>query len=226
MKILFKYPTRDRVSWFKETLAKYHDMISSECNFQFLITADRDDTTMNNPEMLDYLAAMEDLVIAYGDSKTKIEACNADIGLIKDWDILVLVSDDMIPIVQDFDKIIVELMEKYFPDTDGALHFNDGLYGQDKCITFSVLGRKLYDRFGYVYHPSYRSFYCDNEFTDVVRALDKYHYDPRIIVKHEWHGGPNSTDALYRRNSGMKGDSRVYYRRRLLNFPIETSWRL
>ncbi|MEK0368719.1 MAG: hypothetical protein QQN62_03825, partial [Nitrosopumilus sp.] len=135
-------------------------------------------------------------------------------------DILVLVSDDMIPVVQDFDKVIVSSMQKYFPDTDGALHFNDGLFGKDKTITLSIIGRKLYERFGYVYHPAYKSFYCDLEFTDEVYKMKKAIYISQVIIEHKWHGGLKSCDALYRRNSGMgMPDEEVYNRRKLLGFP-------
>lgn len=226
MKILFHYPTRNRRDWFKETLATYYDMMSPECDFEFVITLDNDDSSMNDNAVREYLNSIKNLSYVYGDSKTKIEACNADINYLREWDIVVLVSDDMIPVVKDFDKIIVELMTKHFPDTFGALHFNDGLYGKDRTITYSILGRKLYERFGYIYHPAYRSFYCDNEFTDVVRKLKTYHYNPRVIVKHEWSGGLNSKDALYRRNSGMKGDEKIYNKRKLLGFPKESNWRL
>ena len=224
MKILFKYPTRARWSWFQKTLGIYYDMVSDGCDFQFLITLDKDDETMNNEEVKKFLSRQPNLIYKYGNSKTKIEACNADVGCVREWDILVLVSDDMIPVVRNFDEIIVELMTRYFPDTDGALHFNDGCFGQDRTITFSIIGKKMYERFGYVYHPAYRSFYCDNEFTDEVYALNRCHYDPRIIVKHRWSGGPKSKDALYRRNSGMKGDEAVYNRRKLLGFPKENDW--
>lgn len=226
MRILFKYPTRSRPDWFKETLSMYYKMMSDDCDFEFVITLDQDDVTMNNNSIRKFLNDQLNLSYLYGKSKTKIEACNADVDHVREWDVLVLVSDDMIPMIKDFDKIIVELMTKYFPDTDGVLHFNDGLFGKDKCVTLSIMGRKMYKRFGYVYHPSYRSFYCDNEFTDEVYALNRCHYDPRVIIKHKWHGGPKSKDALYRRNSGMKGDEAVYNRRKLLNFPKENGWRM
>ncbi len=226
MKILFHYPTRDRSEWFKKTLATYYDMMSAGCDFEFVITLNRDDVSMNDRATRDFLNSIKNLSYLYGDHKTKIEACNADVDYIRKWDVLVLVSDDMIPAVQDFDKIIVESMMRYFPDTDGALHFNDGAFGKDRTITLSIMGRKMYERFGYVYHPAYRSFYCDNEFTDAVYALGRCHYDPRVIIRHDWHGGPKSKDALYRRNSSMKGDEAVYNRRKLLNFPKENSWRM
>ena len=227
VKILFKYPSRNRSQWFRKTLETYYDMISEDCDFQFLITLDEDDVNMLHPEVREFLDYQPNLIYRYGKSKTKIEACNADMDLVGDeWDILVLISDDMIPIVQDFDKIIVDNMQRHFPDTDGALHFNDGLFGKDKTITLSIMGRKLYERFNYVYHPSYVSFFCDNEFTDEVYAMEKVVYIPQIIIQHKWDGGSKSRDALYRRNSGMEGDERMYNRRKLLGFPRENSWRL
>ena len=201
-------------------------MISGKYDYQFLVTLDEDDVTMSDPEVRKFLDESPFLAYRYGKCKTKIEACNADMDLAGEWDVLVLVSDDMIPIVQRFDEVIVETMTEHFPDTDGALHFNDGAYGKDKTITFSIMGRKLYERFGYVYHPSYQSFFCDNEFTDEVYAMRRCVYVPRVIVRHAWHGGPRSKDALYRRNSAMgRHDKANYNRRKLLGFPKENSWR-
>ena len=220
MKILFKYPTRSRREWFQETLSTYYNMVSNDCDFEFVITLNNDDAAMNEPLIQKYLDKITNLSYFYGNHKNKIAACNADIDLEKDWDILILVSDDMIPVVRGFDKIIVDLMEKHFPDTDGALHFNDGYCGRDKTITYSIIGRKLYERIGYVYHSSYRSFWCDCEFTDVVRKLKKYHYDERVIVKHIWSGGKNSKDVLYRRNTRMgTEDKRTYLRRKAAGYP-------
>ena len=109
----------------------------------------------------------------YGNSKTKIEACNADMEKVEyPWDIVVLVSDDMVPIVRGYDDVIRSHMIASFPDTNGILWFNDGHQGEN-LNTLSVMGRTMYQSFGYIYHPSYKSFYCDTEFTDGnVAAVD------------------------------------------------------
>ena len=220
MKILFKFPTRNRWDWFQETLEAYYGMMSEDCNFQFLITLDEDDPVMFVPEVWEYLDYQPKLIYKYGKSKTKIEACNADMDLVDEWDILVLVSDDMIPVIQNFDEIIVENMQRYFPDLDGALHFNDGLLGKHRTITLSIIGRKLYERFGYIYHPAYKSFFCDNEFTKQVRKLKKVVYIPQVIIEHFWRG--NEGDALYRRNAEMCGiDEITYNNRKVVGFPIK-----
>ena len=74
MKILFHYPTRNRRDWFKETLATYYDMMSPECDFEFVITLDNDDSSMNDNAVREYLNSIKNLSYVYGDSKTKIEA--------------------------------------------------------------------------------------------------------------------------------------------------------
>lgn len=212
-KILFKYPTRGRPEWFKRTLEKYYSLLSGKYPFQFIVTLDKDDKTMNNQEMKKYLDSQLSLMYFYGNNRTKIEAINADMKY-NDWTILFLVSDDMEPVIRNFDVIIVETMNKHFPDLDGALHFNDGCCGKDKLITLSILGKKLYENFGYIYHPSYRSEWCDTEFTDVVYALKKVVYCPITIVKHTWTGGKNTTDSTYKKNNLLVPQDRENYRKR------------
>lgn len=194
-------------------------MLSGENQYSFLITLDEDDETMNNDRMRSFLDNSPNLTYKYGDYETKVEAINADMEG-KEFDILFLVSDDMIPVVHNFDIIIVEKMKEYFPDLDGALHFNDDCCGKDNCITLSIMGRKLYDYFGYIYHPDYKSFFCDMEFTEVVKRLDKVRYFSKIIVKHDWKGWGKNRDEIYVRNTELgRGDRQTYFRRKELDFP-------
>lgn len=221
-KILYKFATRGRPEIFKKVLEKYYSMMSGRNEFEFVITIDRDDPLMTNPDMLRYMVETPNLRYFVTDSKTKIEAINANMeGL--EFDILVVVSDDMVPQQVGFDDTIVKHMNQYFPDTDGALHYNDGCCGVDRTITLSIMGKKLYNRFGYIYHPEYKSFYCDNEFTDVVRAWGKVQYFPDIIIRHEWKGGGEMADLTYKRNSeyGNGYDDLVYARRKAAGFPKE-----
>lgn len=77
----------------------------------------------------------------------------------------------MIPCQKGYDNIIAVNMNKYFPNMDGALHFNDGRVG-NSLFTLSIMGKKLYDQFGYIYHPDYKYTYCDNEFHLVVKKWE------------------------------------------------------
>ncbi len=219
MKILFKYPTFGRKDWFFSTLDQYYAMIDNKTDFKFVISMNNNDPSMNNDEVKAKLDGYSNLEYHYGDHSCKIAAVNADMKG-QDFDILFLVSDDMIPQVQGFDNRIREDMRANFPLLDGALHYNDGFYGKDVTITLSIMGKALYDHFGYIYHPDYKSIYCDNEFTEVVQGMKKVVYSPDVIVKHDWKGGGNSADETYLLSSklGVR-DRDVYLRRKADRFP-------
>jgi hypothetical protein len=216
MKILFKYATRGRPVWFKETLRLYYDKMSGKHDFEFIITMDVDDSLMNTPEIKQYLNQIKNLKYFYISSTSKIDAINANMENTK-FDILIVVSDDMQPVMENYDDIIVNDMIKYFPDCDGALHYHDGCCGKDVIITLSIMGKKMYDYFGYIYHPSYKSFYCDNEFTDVVRKLKKYKYFNCTPIKHVWR--KYGHDDVYKQNSVLGApDANTYNNRKIKNF--------
>jgi len=219
MKFLFKYPSIGRPKWFQQTLNLYYSMLNNKHKYEFLITLNEDDKTMNNKEMREFMDSYTHLRYKYGKHKAKIAAVNADMKG-EDFDILFLISDDMLPIVPGFDNVIVDLMLKHFPNLDGALHFDDDCCGGDRTITLSIMGKKLYDYFGYIYHPDYKSFYCDLEFTDEVRRMKKVFYSPLVIVKHDWKGGSKGGDAVYRRNTKLgRGDEKIFNKRKAMGFP-------
>jgi len=215
MKILMKYPSRGRPDWFKQTLELYKDKLGDTHEHQWLITMDVDDASMNNDAMRAYLDRQHNLMYHYGESKTKIEACNADMEMAGDWDVLVLVSDDMLPSIFRLDDVIATEMQKNFPDLDGALNFPDGCCGNNGLITQSIMGRRLYEHFGYIYYPGYRSFYCDTEFSDVVREMGKCAECEMMIVHHDWKG--DNVDALAIKNRRDWDHDEQLYKQRKAN---------
>ena len=102
-----------------------------------------------------------------------------------DWDILVVMSDDMVCITHGWDDIIRQDMNENFPDTDGVLHYNDGNQ-KANVMTMSIIGRKYYKRDGYIYNPEYQSLWCDVEATEVAHMRGKYKYmgDATILFAH------------------------------------------
>jgi len=164
--------------------------------------------------------------IYYSPNTTKIEACNANMHEIGwDWEIVVLVSDDMIPQVRGWDDIIRNHMMAKYPDTDGILWLNDGGQG-DKLNTLCVYGRAMYTRLGHIYHPDYRSLFCDTELTDRCRGdlADKTTYVPYCIIRHEHPGfGYQVMDSLYAKNQRFwSQDLYTYIRRK--SYPYDISF--
>ncbi|OHB57734.1 MAG: hypothetical protein A2173_03810 [Planctomycetes bacterium RBG_13_44_8b] len=221
-RFLFKYPTRGRPDWFKQTLENYFNKLSGKHQYQFIIAMDTDDASMNNQEMRNWLALKAGNVLTYyySNHRTKIEACNSGIPD-EGWDILVLVSDDMVPVEKGFDDIIAQDMQREFPNLDGALHYPDGLAGQ-KLLTYSVVGKNLYEMIGFVYWPAYRGTWCDNDFMDTVILWGKYWYSPRNIVRHFWQ--KNGVDEVYRKGeSTYQDDRKIYEWRKAKGFPVSFS---
>jgi hypothetical protein len=207
MRILLKFPTRSRPQQAMRVIQQYSNMAINPKSIGVAMSCDSDDDSMTRTLVKDefdrILGQFGWHQIYYGNSKTKIEACNADMEKIEyPWDIVVLVSDDMVPIVRGYDDVIRSHMIASFPNTDGILWFNDG-HQEDKLNTLSVMGQTMYQSFGYIYHPSYKSFYCDTEFTDLCKTTlkSKCVYIPTCIVRHEHPGnGYGGFDSLYQKN--------------------------
>ena len=225
-KLLIKFPSRNRPEKFKHVLEKSINFLSGNHDVRFVITLDEDDPTMHNKKMKTYLKRIRkkgtDLVYYYGNSKSKVEACNANLENEK-ADVLLLLSDDMVPCFKGYDDLIFQGMKQSFPDMNGAIKFYDGLRKQeDILMTLPVLGWKLYEAIGYVYHPDYTSLYCDNEMTMVCIMLNKLVSSPLCIFRHEW--TPQPFDELHARNENpemYRKDEAIFEKRKLNNFGVE-----
>jgi len=210
-RILIQFPTRQRPEKFKEYLETYFLMASNKTDLQVHVSCDIDDLTMNNPEMIKWVESHMNTTITFAENKTKIEAVNRDIPK-GGWDILLLASDDMLPIVEGYDYIIRKAFLKYFPNYDGVTHFNDGFW-TDQLNTLSIIGRKYYERFGYIYHPAYKSFCCDNEFGDIAVALGKSVYIKDVIICHKKYS-EGKKDDLYLINHKFSKIDQITYKNR------------
>jgi len=220
MKILIKFPTRGRREKFLSVLDVYQNLCEDKENTFFLITSDLDDPEMNNDELKEILKSYTNLTILFSNGVSKIEAINRDIEKVEfDWDIVLLASDDMIPQIFGYDNIIRDKMKTYYPDNDGVLWFNDG-FKKSELNTLCILGKKYYDRFGYIYYPEYKSCFCDNEFMEVANILNKQTYIDNVIIKHEhpdW--GYGRPDYVHQRNMvDYRYDSNLFNVRRNNNF--------
>ena len=214
MKLLIKFPTRNRKNKFFKVLRQYQNLCEDLDNTYFLITLDNDDESMNSSDVEDIFNTFKNVKVIYGTSNSKIHAVNRDIELVNDWDIVLLASDDMTPKVKGYDNIIRNKMKELYSDTDGVLWFNDGHMG-NKLNTLCILGKKYYDRFGYIYHPEYKSVWSDNEFMLVGNLLGKQTYFEQVIIEHEhpdW--GYGGRDEIHQNNSKNENQDKLLFTKR------------
>ena len=195
LQILLKFPSRNRPTQCLDVLKKYISFASKPNLLCIQVTLDDDDASAT-PEFIQSLKNLHPLLsVSKSPHTSKVDAMNADIT--QSFDILVLGADDIYP-VSGYDDIIRDRMEQLYPDMDGVLFFNDGYCGSH-LNTIPILGSKYYARFGYIYNPEYKSFFCDNEFQQVSEDLKKSTYFNTCILKHE-HPCNNSSvksDATY-----------------------------
>lgn len=221
MKFLINFASRSRPD-------KYHACIKNlrECftDYKVLLKVDRDD-----PLVRDYFSTVyEEVIVKLGYSKSKVDAINRDIPN-DGWDILINTSDDISWKPERLLKgglwltdagageIILRHME-----TDCFLHFPESYaesqakkQRRESISVASIMDRVYYNRFGYVYDPSYYSIYCDNEATDIARRLGRYKFVNQQIFEHiHPAAGKARKDDLHIFNESFNQKDKANYLRR------------
>ena len=87
------------------------------------------------------------------------------------------------------------------------------------------MGKRYFDRFGFLYDPVYKSFFCDNEFTEVAEKLKKQAFIDETIIKHEHPANTGvESDELYKTNDKYwKEDEYTYSTRNKTDFEFDIS---
>ncbi len=222
--LLLKFTSRQRPDILLQTVSEYIRLASDTKNMCWLFSFDQD-CVCASIGFSDKLQALLEPVspgkamVFTGISESKIHAVNRDVNeFTMPWDVLVCASDDQRPIIQGWDNIIRNAMPDHL---DSSLWFHDGV--QPRINTMEILGRAYYERFNYIYHPSYKSFFCDNESTIVAQKLGKQIKSAKCIIKHEHYAanGVVKFDALYERNNlAWKHDEDLFKARQQINFGL------
>ncbi len=222
--LLVRMPTRGRPEQALSVLEKYRTLAADPVAIEVVL--DEDDDSMVNAVVLERLVSLG-CTVAIGRHRSKIEAVNG--GRVDDWEVLALASDDMVPAVHGYDRRILAAMREHFPLLDGAVHFHDGYNrdhvrpGQPILCTMPIMGRHLYEQFGYVYYPEYGSLYSDDEQTRVLTKMKRLVFIDEMLIEHRHHAaGKAPNDALYQHNDGKWGaaDRALFERRSAANFDM------
>jgi hypothetical protein len=138
-----------------------------------------------------------------------------------DFDILVNMSDDMRFNIYGADQMIRVDMNQWFPDFFGLLHYPDQ-DAKEYLATMYIAGKRFYQHFGYIYHPSYKSLWCDNEVMEVAKKIGRYKYcGYQINVHLNPAYGHLSKDDLFNEQQGHWGEDEAnYYARKARNFDL------
>lgn len=217
MKLLIKYASRNRPAKFLQAMQNILSTIKG-MDFKIIVSIDSDD-----PPMVKLAHEKQFLNTDFwiNDNKGgKIGAINANIPL-SGWDWLVNMSDDMLFVKQGWNELMEQRVKQVWGDSlDWFANFNDGYQGE-RLPTMAIMGREYYERFFYIYAPCYKSLSCDAEQMYVALTLNRYHYFPEILFKHEHPANTKGvkSDSLYVENEKFQPeDTKTYFRRMLKDF--------
>lgn len=190
MKILVKFPSRERSDRFFKSLDSIYTLCAKPQDLYVLCTFDFDDVAMNNETTKTLLRLYPNLKAIYGTSESKVHAINRDLNEISefwpeaaDWDMLVVMSDDMIFTCPNWDEVIRAEIKTNFPDGDGYLHFMEKDSKEHLCV-ITICDRKYYERFGFIYDPRFSSLFCDNLQMELAIRLGRYKYIQTELIQH------------------------------------------
>lgn len=217
MTICYSFASRSRPERFFAALDNIVVMSASKDYF-IVAKLDEDDMTMNDPLIKEKLLSYPMVIVKWGTSRSKIHAINRDLDDIPPFDIMVCMSDDMRFRTIGFDNII----RQYMPaDLDGFVHLMDD-YAKERVCTVSILGRKYYERDGYIYHPDYYSMWCDDEAQAIAQLRGKYILAPGQHLEHLHYTNERKAvkDELYWRNDTYNKDKQVFEQRKARGFDL------
>lgn len=222
MKITYVFPSKTRESKFffcLDNIRRY----SESNNYEVICVLDDDDVTMNTEAVRSAISEYPNVRFYYGQSASKIAACNRELDKISsDTSIVCLHSDDMIFLQRGFDNIIRDAFYAHRPNLDAIIHFPDG--HQKKTMTYTVMGYNLFKQLGYLYWHEYSNVYADNDLTEMCKIMGKHTFvDKNILI----HAHPifklSSWDDQYKRNEARENynaDGRIFNHRKSTNFGL------
>lgn len=176
LKILFKFPCRGREASLFESLDSLDRNIRDRENYLISLTLDTDDDDLNRPDVINRLMTFSNVSIEWGLSDSKVHAINRSMPDY-DFDVIICWSNDQFATFFGFDDHMrTSILNKFGNDgMDALCHFGEP-DSREALNVLYVATRKYYDRFGFIYHPSYKSLWCDNETLEIGKMLGRYHY--------------------------------------------------
>lgn len=160
MRYSLLHPSRSRINRSIETTEKWIKCAGQIV--ELIVSIDCDDPQLSKyQKYYTYNAG-----VRIGDNRSAVDAINGAASIAK-GDIMIVLSDDT-----DCPDNWAELIEaEVRGKKDFVLRVEDGIQGW--LCTMPVFDRAYYNRFGYVYHPSFRHMFADTDFSHVAYGLNR-----------------------------------------------------
>ena len=227
MKISLIHPSRGRAKIAKSVYDNWMAKADKPDEIQYVLSLDAtdseagrymgvfglDDHWTGNPAI--NTIYKDNLWATVQHNKSAIEAINVAVQFAT-GDLFIIVSDDF-DCPKNWDT---ELLKYLKGKSDFVVKTYDGL--QPWIMTLPIMDRVYYNRFGYIYHPSYAHMFSDTEMTAVGDLLDKTIIVPMLFQhKHYSQKGGIKKDAISQKNdSTWAQGERLYLDRIKRNFDL------
>jgi len=198
------HPSRGRPQLALETGRKWiANSGVPETEIEYILSLDGDD-----PELWNYSNKFPTLNFStfIHPNRSAIDAIN----VVAQWyskyrgepgDFLIVISDDF-ECPEGWAKSLQIIMDGKI---DWILKTDDGI--QDWVITLPIMDWVYFNRFGYVYHPSYKHAWCDTEMTLVAELVNRNTVSP-MKFKHNHYSDGGVKDKIYERSDAWFEEGR------------------
>lgn len=217
-KISLIHPTRGRAQQAANTFINWLSKSKNIFDIEYVFSLDNDDDSFL--ELYRWLdkstinKQWEGARFLRNDNSSAIEAINhGAVGC--SGDIIIQIADDFdCPL--HWDEILLTALEG---KSDYLVKTQDGL--QPFLITLPIMDRAYYNRFGYIYNPSYKHMFCDTEMTAIGHMLDRVITLPLIFTHNHYTTGKSPKDAISIKNDStwVQGET-LYNQRKAINFGL------
>lgn len=148
---------------------------------------------------------------------TLVSACNGGIDANSPFDVLLICDETTIPIRTGYDATIHNLMRQHFPNLDGVISLQAVGTDGSKTVVAAV-GQKFYSKFGYIYHPHYKTNLAQKELFETAALLGKFFvFNVPLFKKVSSEGRKLALDFE------IRADEETHQFRRQANFNLNTS---
>jgi glycosyltransferase involved in cell wall biosynthesis len=197
------HPSRGRAALAHETAMRWITTAVNQ-SFEYILSVDIDD-----PQLPVYRTLFEKtrFKVVVNRNSNVVQAMNYGAQFVSN-DIIIGISDDMMPIDKWDEKIANEITEDV-----QALQVRDGIvnkpnsayvqkYGKPELImTLPILTKQLYLKLGYIYYPAYTGMFADNDLAECCNHLGVLKQSNLEFEHVHFTNGKTSIDNTYRRHN-------------------------
>lgn len=208
-----------RPNVFIRTINQWHSQAADKSQLEWILCLDSDDAAS-----LSLIPAVPEFV-RLGVQSDLPSDC------VKAWNfaasmatgrVLIAVSDDFVAPPR-WDQQLLEVGLGRWIDQEAVIQVDDGQAA--RLVTLPIVTRRRYDRYGYLFHPSYQSMYADDELTAVAVRDGILFGAPEVLFQHRhWNSGGRTkdhVDAAHSSAERMLQGRRTFEARRAAGFPTE-----